>query len=106
MVQVKHYKTSYLGHFGRFNLFDLEEISDREEGDGHGADADHKYDQRWTAAYVGLQILQRIQQEHLHTGEPRLVWTENKTQKRQCSHSCGFMFHKDQQRILSDTEHR
>lgn len=56
----KKASTPYLCHFRRFNFLDLEEISDREERNGHGAYTDHKYDQRWTVAYVGLQVLQRV----------------------------------------------
>lgn len=56
----KSNKHPYLGHFRRFNFLDLEEISDCEERNGHGAYTDHKYDQWWTVTYVGLQILQRV----------------------------------------------
>lgn len=55
----------YLGHFRWFDLLDLKEVSYSEESNSHSTDADHKNDQRWTVTYVGLQILQWIQQQHL-----------------------------------------
>lgn len=37
---------SYLSHLWGFDLLDLKEVADGEEGYGHGADADRKDDQR------------------------------------------------------------
>lgn len=42
------------------DLFDLEKVTDGEEGDGHGADADHENDQRWTVVDVAPQVLYGI----------------------------------------------
>lgn len=61
--------TSYLCHLRWFDLLDLKKVSNGEESDGQGTDADHKNDQWRTAGYVGLQILQRIQQQHLQQEE-------------------------------------
>lgn len=51
---------SYLSHLWGFDLLDFEEVADGEEGDGHGADADHKDDQWRTIIDVAPQVLQRI----------------------------------------------
>lgn len=51
---------AHLGQLWRLDLFDLEEVTNREEGDGHGADADHENDQRWTVGDVAPQVLYRI----------------------------------------------
>lgn len=57
---------SHLCQLWRLDLFDLEEVSDGQEGDGHCTDADHKDDQWWTVVNVAPQVLYRIQQVHLH----------------------------------------
>lgn len=54
----------YLGHFWRLNLLDLEEIAQREKGNGHGADTDHENHQGRPAADVELQVLQGANAEH------------------------------------------
>lgn len=51
---------AHLCQLWRLDLFDLEKVTNREEGDGHGADADHENDQRWTVGDVAPQVLHRI----------------------------------------------
>lgn len=48
---------AHLRQLWRLDLFDLEKIANREEGDGHGADADHEDDQRRTVVDVAPQVL-------------------------------------------------
>lgn len=50
----------YLGQLWRLDLFNLEEITDGQEGDGHRTYTDHKNDQRWTVVDVASQVLYRI----------------------------------------------
>lgn len=52
---------THLGQLRGFNLFDLEEVADGQEGDGHRADTDHKNDQWRTVVDVAPQVLYRIQ---------------------------------------------
>ena len=51
---------SHLCQLWRLDLFNLEEIADGQEGDGHCTDAVHKNDQRWTVVDVASQVLYRI----------------------------------------------
>ena len=51
---------THLRQLWRLDLFNLEEITDGEEADGHRTDADHKDDQRWTGVDVAPQVLYRI----------------------------------------------
>lgn len=51
---------AHLCQLWRLDLFDLEKVTNREEGDGHGTDADHENDQRWTVVDVAPQVLYRI----------------------------------------------
>lgn len=51
---------AHLRQLRRFDLFDLEEVANGQEGDGHGADADHEDDQRWTTGDVAPQVLHRV----------------------------------------------
>lgn len=44
----------------RLDLFDLEKVSNGEEGDGHSTDADHEDDQRRAVVDVASQVLYRI----------------------------------------------
>lgn len=60
LVEAQKEDVPVLSHLWGFDLLDFEEVADGEEGDGHGADADHKDDQWRTIIDVAPQVLQRI----------------------------------------------
>lgn len=64
LIETQKEGVPILCHLRWFDLLNLKKVSNSEEGDGHSTDTDHKNDQWRTAAYVGLQILQWIQQQH------------------------------------------
>lgn len=64
-VSISFVGVTHLRQLRRLDLFDLEEIPDGQEGDGHCTDTDHKDDQRWTVVDVAPQVLYRVQQVHL-----------------------------------------
>lgn len=58
--QKKNIGVTHLCQLWRLDLFYLEKITNGQEGDGHGTDADHKNDQRWTVVDVASQVLYRV----------------------------------------------